>query len=400
MTTRPSVPIPPSPADPPAAPPLHALQLGMGWVSEHGGNGLDRMFFGLTSHLPDAGVRVSGWVTGTDAVASDSGGRVRAFAPPSASLARRLWSIRRSLRATEALADADLIATHFALYSLPLLDLTSDRPFVVHFHGPWASESAAEGASSFNVHLKQWIERTVYRQADRFIVLSTAFRDVLTSHYGIDPRLIRVVPGGVDVERFAVPESQKEARQILDLPSDRPLIVSVRRLVRRTGLEALIHAVDTLRHAEPDVLLLIAGRGPLAASLDRLIQERELRRHVRLLGFVPDADLPLLYRAADVSIVPSIAWEGFGLIAAESLAAGTPVLVTPVGGLPEVVAPLEEALILEDKTPDALSHGLRDAMCGALPLPTAAQCQQYARHHFAWPVIARRTRDIYHTICS
>ena len=78
-----------------------------------------------------------------------------------------------------------------------------------------------------------------------------------------------------------------------------------------------------------------------------------MANHVRMLGSSRDADLPLYYRAADLSVVPTVALEGFGLVAAESLAAGCPALVTPVGGLPSVVADLSPDLVLEDATPDS-----------------------------------------------
>lgn len=384
----------------PKAPDLHAVQVGMGWVSEHGGNGLDRMVYGLTHHLPDVGVRVSGWTAGGDRVASDSNGRVQAFASPSTPLVRRLWSLRESVRGAEALADADLVASHFALYTAPILDLIGDRPLVIHFHGPWASESATEGAPPWNVRLKHWTERFVYRRGHAFIVLSEAFRDVLTTEYHVDPARIRIVPGGVDADRFAPSRSRSSARKALDLPTDRPLVVSVRRLVQRVGLEALIRAIHAVRRHHPDVLLLIAGRGPHAPVLDALIREHDLTQHVRLLGFVPDADLPTLYRAADVSVVPSTEWEGFGLIAAESLAAGTPVLVTPVGGLPEVVSPLSDALVLDDATPAALVEGLQGTLRGTRSLPSSEACHEYARARFDWPVIAAQTRSVYTEVCS
>ena len=70
-----------------------------------------------------------------------------------------------------------------------------------------------------------------------------------------------------------------------------------------------------------------------------------------LLGFVPDEQLPLAYRAADFSIVPSVALEGFGLIVAESLAAGTPVLVTAVGGLPETLEGLAPQCVVQERGP-------------------------------------------------
>ncbi|MEM6784567.1 MAG: glycosyltransferase, partial [Bacteroidota bacterium] len=118
----------------------------------------------------------------------------------------------------------------------------------------------------------------------------------------------------------------------------------------------------------------------------------------RLLGFLPDADLPLAYRAADVSIVPTVALEGFGLITIESLAAGTPVLVTPIGGLPETVRGLDASLILDDAEPATVADALGGALTGARPLPDAGACQAYVRATFDWPVIAAKTAEVYRSV--
>lgn len=384
----------------PGTRPLTALQLGMGWSEGSAGNGLDRMFDGFVRHLPDAGVRVHGWATGDGASTTAPSSPVRLFASPSDALIHRLWAVRHTLQAEHAFESIDLVASHFALYTAPLLDLIGYTPLVVHFHGPWASESATEGASRLNVRLKKWVEKTVYDHGDRFIVLSEAFRTVLVKQYDVDPGLVHVVPGGVEVDRYVPTGPRSEARTRIGLNARRPLVVTVRRLVKRVGLDALIDAIDRLRHNEPDILVLVAGSGPRADPLRRKIRERDLSRHVRLVGFVPDDDLPTFYRAADVSIVPSTAWEGFGLVAAESLAAGTPALVTPVGGLPEVVRPLSDALVLPDSTPEAIATGLQEAFRGTRPLPSSETCHQYARRRFNWPVIAAQTQDVYAEACT
>ena len=265
----------------------------------------------------------------------------------------------------------------------------------MHFHGPWASESIAEGESSWKTRLKTAVERAVYRRGDRFIVLSRAFRDELVRRYDVSAAHVRIVPGGVDTERFAPDRSRRAARAHLGWPTDRPIILSVRRLIRRVGLENLVTAMDTIRQQVPDALLLIAGTGPLRETLEARIHATDLEDHVQLLGYVPDEDLPLAYRAADVSIVPTRSLEGFGLIAVESLAAGTPVLVTPVGGLPEVVEGLSEDLILPDGQPSTLAAHLTDALTGTLTLPSTEACQTYARSHFDWRAIATQVRDVY-----
>ena len=172
-------------------------------------------------------------------------------------------------------------------------------------------------------------------------------------------------------------------------------VLDVRRLVRRMGLENLLQAMALVREACPDALLVVAGQGALRQELEQRARGLGLDGAVRFAGRVPDADLPLVYRAADVSVVPTVALEGFGLIVVESLASGTPVLGTPVGGIPEVLRPLDPELICESPAPRDLAERLVAAVRGEMRLPSAEACAAYARREFAWPTVARRVRDVY-----
>jgi glycosyltransferase involved in cell wall biosynthesis len=185
------------------------------------------------------------------------------------------------------------------------------------------------------------------------------------------------------------------AREHLDWPTDRPILLTIRRLAHRMGLEHLIDALERVRQRVPDVLLLIGGSGPLASQLKTQIDAAGLQNHVRLLGFVPEDELPLAYRAANVSIVPTTALEGFGLTTVESLAAGTPVLVSPRGGLPEVVRDLSDDLIFSTPAPAPIADRLIAVLTGTIQLPSLKACQHYVRTRFDWPVIAAQTRQVY-----
>jgi glycosyltransferase involved in cell wall biosynthesis len=266
---------------------------------------------------------------------------------------------------------------------------------VVHFQGPWADEGAVEGHSRLRHAAKRAVERLVYRRGEHAIVLSQAFAKLLAERYRFPAEHISVIPGGIDVAQFAIVLTRAQAREKLGVPADRPILVAVRRLVPRMGLENLIAAVATLRSTMPDILLLIAGRGVLQPQLAAQIEAEGLADHVKLLGFVSDDDLPYLYRAADLSVVPSVALEGFGLIAAESLAAGTPCLVTPVGGLPEIVSGICPNLVLADTRTSTLAEGIKAALRGELKLPDDASCRAYAEANFAWPLIAERVAACY-----
>lgn len=370
------------------------LQLGLGWFPEtHGG--AENMFYHLARYLPQQGIAFSGLVLGTVSQTLDNGARIDSFAPPTASLPRRVAAARSAIAETLRRQAPDLVAAHFALNMVGALPALRNRPLVVHFHGPWALESAAEGAGPLAVRLKFMVERLVYRRAARFVVLSQSFATILAERYGVQPERIHRVPGGVVADRYDLADSRLQARARLGWPQGRPILLTVRRLVKRMGLTALVDAMVELRRRVPDVLLVVAGRGPEAAALQDRIGALGLEEHVRLLGFVPDAHLPLAYRAADLCVMPSQALEGFGLTALESLAAGTPVMVTPVGGLPEVVEGLDGDLVLAGTDARSIGIGLAEALTGVRRLPDTDACRALVRSRFDWPVIAARTAAVY-----
>jgi glycosyltransferase involved in cell wall biosynthesis len=158
------------------------------------------------------------------------------------------------------------------------------------------------------------------------------------------------------------------------------------------GLENLIAAFAEVAGQFPDVVLYIAGKGAQREVLERAVEERGLGARVKFLGFVTDEDLPAAYAAADLTVVPSQDLEGFGLVTLESLACGTPCLVTPVGGLPEAVAGFREELVTNGSSASDLTSGLaswlREGAAGV------AECRAYAEQ-FGWPKIAQRVMEVY-----
>jgi glycosyltransferase involved in cell wall biosynthesis len=378
----------------PAVRRLSILQIGAGWFPEFCAGG-ENVFYHLAKYLPQVGVSVRGLVVGSEAVGRQTNHRIDAFAPREAPLIRRLRNERKAIARIFERNAPDLVAVHMALFALPVVDRLGPRPLVIHFHGPWAAESVVEGGSWISVKIKAAVERFAYARANCIIVLSQAFGELLTRSYGVSPERIRVIPGGVECARFHIPESRREARERLGWDTGKPTVLAVRRLARRMGLSELIASMVELRRSVPDIRLMIAGKGDEAPRLQRLIQELQLDDTVRLMGFVPEHLLPLAYRAADLSVVPSTAFEGFGLPTAESLAAGTPVMVTPVGGLPETVRALHPGLIFSGHAPSQIALGLRQALIGRMALPTEEQCRSFARRCFDWPIVAARTREAY-----
>ncbi len=233
------------------------------------------------------------------------------------------------------------------------------------------------------------IERACLRSADRIHVLSDFSAGQLWQLYGIPTSRIVKIPGAVDIERFRPPADRLAVRDALDLSPDRPLLLTVRNLEARMGLDTLIQALNRLRHDLPEVLLLIGGTGKLRESLLALVESLDLQNHVRFLGYIPEATLPLYYQAADVFVLPTRELEGFGLITVEALACGTPVLGTSVGATPEILAPLDPALLMPSATPDAMAESIRRFLM-AHPRNTPASeafrqaCRRHVERQYTW----------------
>ncbi len=377
------------------------FQIGSGWFPERKG-GAENVFFHLFHGLGSQGFAVRGVVPGGREVGRQTSGLMQGFAVGGTSSLQRAIAIRRSAFDSFSTARPDIVASHFAPYSLPLLDRISHLPLVTHFHGPWAMESLIEGASIMAARVKRLIEKLVYGRARRIIVLSRAFGSLLQQQYGVPDSLIRFVPGGVDCDRFDVSTSRIAARGALGWEPDRPAVFVVRRLVRRMGLDRLLDAIAILRRSSSpggkDVVLHIAGSGPERAALAARTAALDLCDAVRFDGPLSDDRLSLSYRAADFTLVPTAELEGFGLVAIESLAAGTPVLVTPVGGLPEVVCGLSEAMVLEGLDARSIAAGLASALAGAAFLPDAETCRRYARRRFDWRVVTPQVAAVYREV--
>lgn len=337
--------------------------------------GLNRYFTDLHAALHGrADVRVSAAAFG----AAPAGGR--SWGPTGGSTLRRARTAFRDAPAAPAVLDR-----HFALYGPPAR--SRKHPLVVHFHGPWAAESRMAGESSLAVRAKYALERLRALSADRFVVLSAHFRDLLVADYRVRPEAVTVIPPGVDLAHFR-PRAPRRA-------DAGPVVLCVRRLERRMGIDVLLRGWGAVTAAHPDARLVIVGTGTAEAELRALAG-----RHgdtVRFAGRASDAALAELYAAAALTVVPSVALEGFGLIALESLAAGRAPVVTECGGLPDSVRGLDPSLVVPPGDADALAARLIAALDGALPGPD--RCRAHAET-FSWSAAADRHVALYRELAA
>jgi glycosyltransferase involved in cell wall biosynthesis len=226
------------------------------------------------------------------------------------------------------------------------------------------------------------LARIAAHSATRTLVLSEFAQSIFLAEHPKEGHRVRRVSGGVDVNWFSPGDGISAARARLGLRDKASLLLTARRFVPRMGLDELLHAVAELR-ASLDIRLALVGGGMLDAKLRRLCADLGLSKDVLFLGTVPDAELRDWYRAADLFVLPTVADEGFGMVTAEALASGTPVVGTPVGATPELLTPLDSRLVAEGADPAALAAAIR----GALALATSEfgrRCRQYACARLGW----------------
>lgn len=183
-------------------------------------------------------------------------------------------------------------------------------------------------------------ERQLFREADLVIATTPAQTDMLRADYDVPLEKLRVVPPGYDDTRFfPVGEASRELLR-KKLGFSGKVVLSVGRLARNKGYDLLIQAFKEIlvRVPEASLHLAIGGEklGPRETAVlqecQALVAELGLEDRVRFAGFVPDAELPDLYRAADAFVLSS-RYEPFGMTAVEAMACGTPTIVTTHGGL-------------------------------------------------------------------
>jgi teichuronic acid biosynthesis glycosyltransferase TuaC len=200
--------------------------------------------------------------------------------------------------------------------------------------------------------------RWTLSQADSVIAVSYALKEAIV-RLGVNPNKIHVIPNGVNAELFQ-PMGREEAKMNLNLPPQGLLLVSVGALIRPKGHLTLIRAFATIAPRHPELKLYILGEGPLRSELESLVRDLNLQDIVRLPGKRPNAELQQWFNAAEVSFLVSER-EGWPNVLTESLACGTPVVATRVGGVPEILHSPELGIVV-DPTVGSVADGIERAL--------------------------------------
>lgn len=237
--------------------------------------------------------------------------------------------------------------------------------------------------------VRRHIERRVVAACGEVVVLSDYTRAKLARAHRTAVGRVRIIPGGVDLERFRPAADKAALRRRLAIPEGSYVLLTVRNLVPRMGIANLIEAFGRAGAQAPELMLVIGGEGPLHRRLEERAAALGMNGRVRFAGFIPEAELPAYYQAADLFVLPTAELEGFGLVTLEALASGLPVLGTPVGGTVEILGRLDPRLLLPDARAESIAAGIlsfrkdfRESASHAAQW--SARCRRFAAARFSW----------------
>jgi len=296
---------------------------------------------------------------------------------------------------TQLIKKCDLVHAHghvyMSSYMAGMVAKKYKKPFIVTQHNTFIDyQSLLNIIEQLNDLI---IGKSVLKHANKVITVSKETMKYVLK-LGADKTKTSVIYNGVDIDYFR-PVNKGESREKLGLPKNRKIILSVRRLVYKNGLDTLIESVPLLTRDHPDLLFLVAGKGPSRKLIEDRIKELGIDSNVKLTGFVPDRLLPVYYDAADYFILPSASGEGLPLVLLEAMACGLPVIATTVGGTPEIIKHMKNGVLVPPRNPEAMAEALSKLLSEGLGPALGEEARRIVENRLTWEENIRQLQEIY-----
>ncbi len=317
---------------------------------------------------------------------------------PMESLSRHLPEFQTALAAfhREHGIDYGLVHSHYWLSGCAGQVFADGQniPHMVTFHTLGLIKMQSR-AGEVEPEERQLAERSLMSSAQRIIAFSSHERDAMVSLYGADPRRITLAPCGVDLSLFR-PLEQERARGILGLNGEK-VFLYVGRLEALKGVELLLRLPAHMDNGEKIRMLVVGGGLGEQEEVDRL---RSLAKALNVdevfdfVGMVDQGDLPVYYNAADVCVVPSY-YESFGLTALESMACGTPVVASRVGGLPNVIQHGRTGYLQSRRCPETFANSLEMIISSPSLRQRMGQAARRRAEGMGWEQVADKISRVY-----
>lgn len=306
----------------------------------------------------------------------------------------------------------DLIHSHYWMSGIAAIELsqTWEIPFINMFHTLGHMKNRiAKSANEIEGEYRIQGEKRVIAKANKIIAATVAEKSQLEFLYDTPSSKISVIPPGVDIRHF-YPIPKDEAKEVVNLPENTHMILYVGRIEPLKGIDSLIQAISMIQKSGelkccPHSLVIIGGEPEAKpeemnaemARLQDLVEELGIENFVIFLGKQDQQMLPYYYSAAEVVVMPSH-YESFGMVALESMACGTPVIASQVGGLAFLVRDGETGFVVPGNDIEKLSNRLVDLIRNKeLRNKLGAKSADYAQL-YSWENISSKIVEVYREV--
>lgn len=338
----------------------------------------------------------------------DAGHEVALFCPPDGELARRAADGAFRLEACPLREDYDVPA------ALRLARLAREfRPDIVHAHHPRAHAIALLASwmgplprlvvsRRVSFRLKKWnlFSQLKYRSSRirMFVAVSEDIRRVLIAG-GVPADRVRVVHSGVDVGKFSPRPPDAALRQTLGLPEGRPVVGNLTHYSWWKGQAYFLEAAHRAVDAGSPAHFLLVGKDTDGAEAREKVRSLGLEDRVTLAGF--RADMPEVLSLLSVSVVSSLAGEGFSGVLRESMCMGVPVVATRVGGNGELVKDGETGCLVPPADAAALAGAVQRLLADPAEARRMAEAaQRNVVTHYSIQSMVDQTRRLYEELLT
>lgn len=303
------------------------------------------------------------------------------------------WFLRSFIH---ILKNKTIISATHAHYVFPtgLISLIAKKmmgiPYVVTVHGGDIDQMAKKSP---------WIKKMttkILRQAETVIVVGEKLRSTVISEYAVLEERVKLISMGVDTSVFNR-QPMTQSREKLGLSPDEKHILFVGNMIRAKGLKELVEAIGLVQKSEPNSALYLLGSQRdtnFIYELKNVIQEKEIK-NIHFLQPQHQSDLALWMSAADVLALPSY-HEGFGLVALEAMACGTPVVGSDVGGLSYLLNEGAGVLVAPQNV-EALAIGITGVLSGEEGFIQQTRMEETVEMH-TFETILKKLLLIYETM--
>lgn len=263
----------------------------------------------------------------------------------------------------------------------------NQKILVVHdYYTPSLIVSGSIKPKSIFEKLFKVIEKITYEKADVIITVDNRIRKYVI-RFGIPENKVFTIFNAPNTHIFKPLHDRKaKYRQEFGLPLDAFIILAPRRLVKKTGVEYAVRAMEKVPERSKKYLLVIAGAGPEEENLRKLAKELNLKNKVLFLGKIEPKDMWKLYNACDIVVIPSVSvgniQEATSLSALEAMSCGKPVIASNIGGLKEIIRHHENGFLVPEKDPSELARCIMDlATNEELLLQTGQNARHFVIRH-------------------